>query len=102
MAFENSALDATLAAAAGDDTLLMRELREAFGSSLAHHVDLLSRARCDGNWEVAAMRIKGLAASFHVQSLIALAEDALATVPGDRAVIRKFQAALEEFSAGLT
>ncbi|AZI37973.1 hypothetical protein NT2_02_00270 [Caenibius tardaugens NBRC 16725] len=101
MAFENSALDATLAAAAGDDACLLRELREAFGSSLAHHVDLLSRARCDGNWEVAAMRIKGLAASFQVQSLISLAEDALVTVPGDPAIIRKFRAALEEFSAGL-
>lgn len=100
MAFESSALDMTLAAAAGDDAALMAELRAAFRESLCQQVDLLGRARCDGNWEVAAMRLKGLAASFHVDPLIALADEALAAAPGDPVVLRKFRAALDEFAAG--
>jgi hypothetical protein len=100
MAFESSALDMTLAAAAGDDAALMAELRAAFWESLCQQVDLLGRARCDGNWEVAAMRLKGLAASFHVDPLIALADEALAAAPGDPVVLRKFRAALDEFAAG--
>ena len=64
MAYESGALDATLAAAAGDDEVLLGELRRAFIESLARQVDLLSRARCDGNWQMAAMRLKGLAVSF--------------------------------------
>ena len=83
MAYENGALDATLAAAAGDDPALLVELREAFTQSLANQVDLLRRARCDGNWNVAAMRLKGLAASFHAEGLIDLAEEALDSAPGD-------------------
>ncbi|MFN7159490.1 MAG: Hpt domain-containing protein, partial [Erythrobacter cryptus] len=57
MAFDYGALDATLAAAAGDDAALMRELRQAFLESAARQLDLLKRARCDGNWHVAAMRL---------------------------------------------
>ena len=99
MVFESSALDATLAAAAGDDSALMAELRAAFQESLEHQVDLLGRARCDGNWEVAAMRLKGLAASFHVGILMEIADEALAAAPGDPVVLRKFRAALDEFKA---
>ena len=82
MAYEASALDATLAAAAGDDPQLFAELRGAFAESLARQIDLLGRARCDGNWHVAAMRLKGLAASFHADPLIVLAEEALEAAPG--------------------
>lgn len=89
MAFENGAFSATLAAAAGDDAALHAELRGAFRESVALQVDLLSRARCDGNWLVAAQRIKGLAASFHAEPLIALAEEAVASAPGDPVVLRK-------------
>lgn len=99
MAFEAGSLDATLAAAAGDDPTLFAELRTAFADSLARQVDLLRRARCDGNWQVAAMRLKGLAASFRVDPLIALAEHAIEGAPGDPAVIRRLQAFVDEFSA---
>ena len=99
MAYESGALDATLAAAAGDDPVLLGELRRAFIDSLARQVDLLGRARCDGNWQVAAMRLKGLAASFHAEALTDLAEAALDTVPGDPAVVRRLRAFLDEFSA---
>lgn len=97
MAYEAGSLDATLAAAAGDDPALLVDLRKAFVESLARQVDLLRRARCDGNWQVAAMRLKGLAASFHADPLIALAEEALYSAPGDPAVVRRLQAFLDEF-----
>ena len=97
MAFESGALDATLAAAAGDDADLLRELRMAFRDSLIHQVDLLGRARRDGNWNVSAMRLKGLGASFHADALVQLAEEALDSAPGDPAILRKLRAFLKEF-----
>ena len=99
MAYESGALDATLAAAAGDDPVLLAELRHAFVDSLARQVDLLRRSRCDGNWQVAAMRLKGLAASFHAESLTELAEDALEAAPGDPAIVRRLLVFLDGFSA---
>ena len=98
MAYESGALDATLAAAAGDDAALFAELRLAFVESVARQVDLLGRARCDGNWHVAAMRLKGLAASFHAEQLIALADEALEAAPGEPTVVRRLQAFLEDFA----
>ncbi len=97
MAFECGTLDATLAAAAGDDPLLMAELRAAFMESFAHHVDLLRRSRCDGNWVVAAMRLRGLAASFNAEPLIEAADEALQSAPGEPAAIRKLDMLLEGF-----
>jgi hypothetical protein len=97
MVIENGALEATLAAAAGDDAGLLAELRSAYCESVTHQVDLLGRARCDGNWTVAAMRLKGLGASFHSADLVALAEAALDGAPGDPAVLRR----LRTYAAGL-
>lgn len=97
MAFDNAPFSATLAAAAGEDAALRAELRTAFRDSLAQQVDLLRRARCDGNWLLAAQRIKGLAASFHVEPLMALAEEALQSAPGDPVTLRRLNGFLEEF-----
>lgn len=99
MAYQAGTLDATLAAAAGDDAALFAELRKAFIESLTRQLDLLRRARCDGNWQVAAMRLKGLAASFHAEPLILLAEEALDGAPGEPGVMRRMQAFLDEFDA---
>lgn len=98
MAFDNGALDATIAAAAGDDAALLHELRTAFVESARRQLDLLTRARCDGNWTVAAMRLKGLAASFNADELMAAAENALTSAPGEPAVIRQIEAILARFS----
>jgi HPt (histidine-containing phosphotransfer) domain-containing protein len=98
MAYDNGALDATLAAAAGDNAALMRELRGAFLESAARQLDLLKRARCDGNWNVAAMRLKGLAASFHADELQAAAEHALNSAPGEPLAIREIEAVLARFT----
>jgi hypothetical protein len=98
MAYQAGALDATLAAAAGDDAALFAELRAAFVESLDRQVDLLRRSRCDGNWQVAAMRLRGLAASFHAEPLIELADEALDSAPGEPAVIRRLQSFLDDFT----
>jgi hypothetical protein len=47
---------------------------------------------------MAAMRLKGLAASFHAEPLTDLAEEALVAAPGDPAIVRRLQALLDEFS----
>lgn len=98
MAYDNGALDATLAAAAGDDAVLMHELRAAFLESALRQLDLLKRARCDGNWTVAAMRLKGLAASFHAEELLAAAEIAVNAAPGEPVAIREIEAVLARFT----
>ena len=100
MAYEAGALDATLAAAAGEDSALFAELRQAFAEGLARQVDLLRRSRCDGNWQMAALRLKGLAASFHADQLIVLADEALEAAPGEPAVVRRLQAFLDDFARG--
>jgi hypothetical protein len=98
MAYEAGALEATLQAAAGGDPELLAELRAAYVEGVERQVDLLGRSRCDGNWTLAAMRLQGLAASFHSVALLALAEEALETAPGDPAVIRKLRAYLVQFA----
>jgi HPt (histidine-containing phosphotransfer) domain-containing protein len=99
MAFDNGALDATLAAAAGDDAALMQELRGVFIESAIRQLDLLKRARCDGNWNVAAMRLKGLAASFHADDLLQAAENALNSAPGEPMAVREIEGVLSRFSS---
>lgn len=99
MAYQAGALDATLAAAAGDDGALFLELRQAFIESCARQLDLLRRSRCDGNWRMAALRLKGLAASFHADALLELAEETIEAAPGEPTVIRRIQTWLDEFSA---
>ena len=98
MAFESGALDATLAAAAGEDPALLGELRAAFLDSANKQLDLLKRSRCDGNWNVAAMRLKSLAASFHAQELSLAAENALQSAPGEPAAIRDIEKVLSGLS----
>lgn len=99
MVYEAGSLDATIALAAGGDPALFQELRTAFIESAERQFDLMQRSRCDGNWNLAAMRLKGLAASFHAQALIELAEEALEGAPGDPAVLRRVRAFLDQFSA---
>lgn len=98
MAYEAGALEATLQAAAGGDPELFTELRAAYVEGVARQVDLLERSRCDGNWTVAAMRLKGLAASFHSEPLLVLAEEALEAAPGEPTVIRRLKGYVAEFS----
>ena len=100
MAFAPGALNASLAAAVGSDPALMAELKTAFVESVSRQLDLLGRARCDANWEIAAARLKSIAASFGALGLIALADEAQAGAPGDPVVLRKIAVALDEFAEG--
>ena len=97
MAYDPGALNAALAAAVGNDSDLMAELKGAFVESGRRQLDLLGRSRCDANWEIAAARLKSIAASFGARDLIALADEALEGAPGDPVVLRKIGAALDDF-----
>lgn len=97
MAQEAGEFDQTLAAAAGDDAALFAELRAGFVESLAEQIDLLSRARCDANWDVAARRLRSLGASFHAHELVRLAEEAMEAAPGDPVAVRNLAAYCKSF-----
>lgn len=99
MAFDPGALNASLAAAVGSDPELMAELKNAFVESVSRQLDLLGRSRCDANWEIAAARLKSIAASFGALGLIALADEAQQGAPGDPVVLRKIAFALDEFAS---
>jgi HPt (histidine-containing phosphotransfer) domain-containing protein len=98
MVYDPGALNTSLAAAVGSDSALLGELRAAFLESTARQADLMGRARCDANWQVAASRLKSLAASFGATGLMALADEALEGAPGDPVVLRKLNAAIEDFA----
>ena len=99
MAQQAGAFDANLAAAAGEDGILLAELRAAFVESRAQQLDLLQRARGDGNWEVAARRLTGLGASFHSPDLVKLADEALDGPPGEPVVLRKLASYRDGFQS---
>ena len=99
MVYDPGALNASLAAAVGNDLALMAELREAFVEGVARQLDLMGRARCDANWELSASRLKSLAASFGAVGMMALADEALDGAPGDPVVLRKLNLAVEDFAS---
>lgn len=88
MAYEPGAIEAAISAAVGDDTGLQQELRNALIESAERHADLMKRSRCDANWQTAAWRLKGLAASFGAVDLIAAVDAALEGAPGDPVALR--------------
>jgi HPt (histidine-containing phosphotransfer) domain-containing protein len=99
MAYDPGNLEAALSAAVGTDFALIADLRRAFIESAERQLDLLSRARCDANWIMAALRLKGLCASFGVNDMMALADEALDGAPNDPVVLRKLNAAIGALAA---
>src|SRR5258706_6258845 len=95
MAYDPGAIDATLAAAVGDEPQLIAELREAFLDSARRGLDGLERARGADEWRVAAWRLKGLAASFGAIRLMAIATEAAEAVPQDARLIRRLHPPVE-------
>ena len=95
MAYDPGAIDATLAAAVGDDPALIAELREAFLDSADRVVEALQSAESDEAWRNAAWRLKGLAASFGAVRLMGLATDASQSQPGDIVTINRIRRAIE-------
>jgi histidine phosphotransfer protein HptB len=69
MSFEQ-ALNTSLAAAFGDDQDLVLELRTAFAESAERHCRTMTEAKDDNEWRDAALRLKGLAASFGATALM--------------------------------
>ena len=100
MSYETGALNATLTAAAGDDLGLFAELRGAFVESVAAQIQQLTYAQGDGDWQLAAVRLKGIAASFQAFPLIALAEEAVESTAGDPSIIARLEAVLASLIAG--
>lgn len=96
MSFDYGSFDTALKSAAGEDSVLISELRTSFVESAKRQISLLSRSRCDANWQYTSWRLKGLAASFGATQLMALADEASAGAPGDPAVIRKLDKAIAE------
>lgn len=94
MAYHSTGFDTALATAAGDDLSLLGDLRMAFAESCGRQLDLLRRARCDGNWELAASKLHAIAASFHADELMDLADEARLAAPGEPTVIRRIDAFL--------
>ncbi len=96
MSVDYGAFDTALKAAAGDDAALAIELRASFVESVQRQLSLLSRSRCDANWQYTCWRLKGIAASFGASRLIELSNEAESGAPGDPVVIRKMNQALSE------
>ncbi len=76
MAYDPGAIDATLVAAVGEDPALIAELRAAFVESAQRAVTAMERAQDETDWRSAALRLKGLAASFGALRLLAVATEA--------------------------
>ena len=94
MAYDPGAIDATLAAAVGDDPALVAELREAFLDGVKRSLAMLESADDADTWRDAAWRIRGLAASFGAVRLMELAARIAEARPGDRDVIKRTQRAV--------
>jgi HPt (histidine-containing phosphotransfer) domain-containing protein len=91
MAYDPGAIDATLAAAVGDEPQLIAELRQAFVEGVQRGLTGLETAQDGDHWRIAAARLKGLAASFGAIRLMALAGEAIEAVPHDAVLLRKMR-----------
>ena len=88
MAYDPGAIDAALAAAVGDEPLLIAELRLAFIASVEAALTQMRMSTDVDAWTLAARRMKGLAASFGAVRLMAAATAAIESTPHDTAVMR--------------
>lgn len=95
MAYVPGAIEATLAAAVGDEPALIAELRFAFVESARDAWQAMDTAGDAVAWHGATIRLKGLAASFGASRLMALAMLALESEPGDRALLAKLHRMIE-------
>lgn len=96
MAYDPGAIDATLAAAVGEDPQLITELRRAFIESAERCIASLRAAETTEAWRGAGLRLKGLAASFGAVRLMALAEE-VAAAPHDMRLVARVERALTRF-----
>jgi histidine phosphotransfer protein HptB len=91
MAYDPGALEASLAAAVGDEPSLIAELRLAFFASAQAHVAALMSAKSPEDWRAAAQRLHSLAASFGALRLMDVAMQAARAKQRDPALLRKIE-----------
>ena len=94
MAYDPGAIDATLAAAVGEDPALIAELRFAFHEGAERSLATLKAATDAEGWREAAARLRGLAASFGAVRLMALATEIGDASPGDAKLIARLERAI--------
>lgn len=97
MAYDPGAIDAALAAAVGDDPVLIAELRGAFADATRRVVETLRAAKDGDAWVAAAARLEGLAASFGAVRLAGLAHEAVEGTPHDPALLRALSRMVARF-----
>ncbi|OYW22607.1 MULTISPECIES: Hpt domain-containing protein [unclassified Sphingomonas] len=95
MAYDPGAIDATLAAAVGDEPELIAELREAFVDSAYRAVKAMETSVAPSDWRAAALRLKGLAASFGAVRLLAIATEASESLPHAPQMLQRVRRAVE-------
>jgi HPt (histidine-containing phosphotransfer) domain-containing protein len=96
MSFEK-AIEASLATVLGDDHALLSELRGAFAASARGHVETLRDTVIVEDWQDAALRLKGLAASFGATALMQAAGRAAKSACGDPNVLAALETELAAF-----
>lgn len=89
MSFNIGQLSTIVAEAVGRDARLAEDLRVAFLESARRHADYMRRSRCDANWQISAWRLKGLSATFGMNDLVLLADEAASGIPGDPSILRR-------------
>ncbi|WP_380779180.1 Hpt domain-containing protein [Sphingomonas sp. R86520] len=94
MAYDPGAIDATLAAAVGDEPTLIADLRVAFIESAERALTAMTLATGVDDWRAAAWRLKGLAASFGAVRLMALATEVAEGDPRDTEGLKKLRRAV--------
>ena len=95
MAYDPGAIDATLAAAVGDEPELIAELRAAFVDSALRSLKTLESSVSVDEWRGAALRLKGLAASFGAVRLLAIATEASESLPHAPQMLQRVRRAVE-------
>lgn len=95
MAYDPGAIDATLAAAVGDDPVLVQELRLAFRNSATHALGAMRLAETTQQWRDAALRLRSVSASFGALRLMGLADIAAGSVLGDALSLKRIAAAID-------
>ena len=93
MAYDPGAIDATLAAALGDEPTLIAELRVAFVDGAERAIASIETAQDEAAWKLGTARLRGLAASFGAVRLMALTSEAAET-PLDAEMVRKLRRAV--------
>ncbi|NJC33199.1 HPt (histidine-containing phosphotransfer) domain-containing protein [Sphingomonas jejuensis] len=99
MAYEQGMLEMALAAAVGNDPALVLELRTAFLDSAEANFGQLVAVTNKLDWELGALRLKGLAASFGAEDLLRAAERLGGAPFGDKDALAAVRAELNAIAA---